>query len=350
VNRKLCVAISGLTLLASQTGHTETELQVASSFGTNLPILGTSLVDFADTVNSISSDISIKVFEPGKLVPALEVLDAVSAGSVDAAYTVSGFAQGKLPAASFFTAIPFGPEASEFLGWIYNDDGAALWQRMYDENGYDVVTKPCGMIAPETSGWFREEISSLEDLKGLNMRFFGLGAEVMQKLGVSTALMAGGDILPAMERGALDATEFSFPKLDAKLGFHKIAKFNYFPGWHQPASILELLINKEVYEELSDPSKALIDIACAGNITKSLAEGEATNYAAMVENADKHGVSNEYWAPEFLEAFESAWNEVAAEMSEEDAFFKEVWEDLQEYRAGYAVWSSNIYLPRPAKK
>lgn len=343
------LAITAIASILALPAFAAEELEMNVSFPTGLPILGTSAVDFANTVNSISSEVSFKVFEPGKLVPALEALDAVSAGSVDASYAVSGYWQGKISSASFFTAVPFGPEASEFMGWIYFDDGLKLWQRMYDDNGYNVVAMPCGMIAPETSGWFREEIKSVEDLNGLSMRFFGLGAQVMQKLGVSTSLLAGGDIMPALERGTIDATEFSFPRVDAKLGFHKIAKYNYFPGWHQPASILELLINKDVYEGLSDTAKAQIDVACTANVMRSLAEGEATNYQAMIENTDKNGVTIKQWPPEMLDAFEAAWNEVVVEMAAEDPFFKEVWEDLSEYRGNYAVWSDNIYLPRPRK-
>ena len=178
------------------------------------------------------------------------------------------------------------------------------------------------------------------------MRFFGLGAKVMQKLGVSTSLLAGGDIIPALERGAIDATEFSMPRIDARLGFHKITKFNYFPGWHQPSTLFELLINKDVYDELSDVARKQIRVACLANVTNTLAEGEATNYDAMVENVEKNGVTIKQWDPEILDLFRSTWNEVADELAAEDEFFKKVWDDLQEYRKGYSVWSKNIYLPR----
>lgn len=321
-------------------------IEMTSAFAKTLPILGTAAVDFVEKINSISGEVEFEHFDPNKLVPTLEALDAVSSGSVDSAFATSGYWQGKITAASLFAAVPFGPEAGEYLGWILYDDGAALWQEMYDEAGYDVVTQPCGVIAPETSGWFKNEITSMDDLKGLNMRFFGLGAEVMQKLGVSTSLLAGGDIFPALERGAIDATEFSMPRIDANLGFHKIAKFNYFPGWHQPSTLFELLINKDVYDELSDLVKNQIATACLANITTSLAEGEATNYAAMVDNTENNGVTIKKWPDDMLATFESTWNEVAAALAEEDEMFKKVWDDLTEYRAGYRVWSNNIYLPR----
>ena len=332
--------IAGVALPA----QSQETLEMTSAFGKNLPILGTAAVDFTTKINSISEEVEFEQFDPGELVPTLEALDAVSNGSVDAAYTTSGYWQGKITAASLFAAVPFGPEAGEFLAWMLYDDGKTLFQEMYDANGYNVHVTPCGIIAPETSGWFK---TSLSDLEGLNMRFFGLGAEVMQRLGVSTSLLAGGDIFPALERGAIDATEFSMPRIDARLGFYNIAKYNYFPGWHQPATMFELLVNKDVWDGLDERAQAQIEVACLANITTNYAEGEATNYAAMVENTEKNGVTIKQWPQEMLDTFESTWNEVAAELAAEDEMFKKVWDDLQEFRAGYKVWSNNIYLPRP---
>ena len=345
MKKNLLAAVAGLALV-STAATAQTELEMTSAFGKNLPILGTAAVDFVEKINGISSDVEFEHFDPGKLVPTLEALDAVSNGSVDSAFATSGYWQGKINAASLFAAVPFGPEAGEFLGWILYDDGADLWQRMYDENGYNVHVTPCGVIAPETSGWFKKEINTVADLQGLNMRFFGLGAKAMEKLGVSTSLLGASDIFPALERGAIDATEFSMPRIDARLGFHKIAKYNYFPGWHQPSTLFELLINGDVWEDLSDTAKNQIEVACLANITTNLAEGEATNYAAMVEATEEHGVILKQWSPEMLGAFEGAWNEVVVELADGDAFFQEVWADLQDYRKGYAVWSSNIYMPR----
>lgn len=332
--------------MAVSTAQAQEVVEMTSSFGSNLPILGTAGVDFVERLNAISGEVQFEHFDPGKLVPTLEALDAVSNGSVDAGYATSGYWQGKIKSASLFAAVPFGPEAGEFLGWILYDDGAKLWQQMYDDAGYDVKVLPCGVIAPETSGWFKNEINGIEDLEGLNMRFFGLGAEVMQRIGVSTSLLSAGDIFPALERGAIDATEFSMPRIDARLGFHKIAKFNYFPGWHQPSTLFELLINRDVWDGLSERAHAQIEASCLATITTTLAEGEATNYAAMVDNTENNGVTIKQWPPEMLELFESTWNEVAGELAAEDEFFAEVWADLQEYRAGYKVWSNNIYLPR----
>ncbi len=341
----LLTTAAALALMAGA-ASAQIHIEMTAAYSQNLPILGTGAVDFVEKVNRISSDVEFEHFDPGKLVPSLEALDAVSNGSVDASFATSGYWQGKMNAASLFAAVPFGPEAGEFLGWILYDDGADLWQRMYDENGYNVHVTPCGLIAPETSGWFKKEINTVADLQGLNMRFFGLGAKAMEKLGVSTSLLGASDIFPALERGAIDATEFSMPRIDARLGFHKIAKYNYFPGWHQPSTLFELLINGDVWEDLSDTAKNQIEVACLANITTNLAEGEATNYAAMVQSTEEYGVILKQWSPEMLAAFEGAWDEVVVELADGDEFFQEVWADLQEYRSGYQVWSSNIYMPR----
>ncbi|RYH12310.1 TRAP transporter substrate-binding protein [Tropicimonas sp. IMCC6043] len=341
------IAVAGALTAFASAGTAQETFEMTSAFGKNLPILGTAGVAFVDKINAISESVEFEHFDPGELVPTLEALDAVSNGSVDAAYTTSGYWQGKMAAAGLFAAVPFGPEPGEMLAWMLYDDGLTLMQKMYDTNGYNVHVTLCGTYAPETSGWFKKEINSPEDLQGLNMRFFGLGAEVMQKLGVSTSLLAGGDIFPALERGAIDATEFSMPIVDANLGFYNVAKFNYFPGWHQPATMFELLINKDRWDELDDTSKKQIEIACMANITDNFAEGEAKNFPAMIENVNEHGVEIKNWTPEQLKAFEAAWLEVVEELQAEDELFAEAWADLSEFREGYKTWFNNIYLPRP---
>lgn len=341
------LALAASFALSAGSSHAQETLELTTAFGKNLPILGTAAVDFVRKINGISESVEFEQFDPGELVPALEALDAVSNGSVDASYATAGYWQGKMNAASLFAAVPFGPEAGEFIAWLLYDDGMELYQRMYDENGYNVHVLPCGVIAPETSGWFKTEINSIEDLEGLNMRFFGLGAEVMQRLGVSTSLLAAGDIFPALERGAIDATEFSMPLIDARLGFHNIAKYNYFPGWHQPSTMFELLINKDRWDDLDERAQTQIEVSCLANITTNLAEGEAKNFSAMVENVENNGVTIKTWDEDTLAIFESTWNDVAAELAAEDAFFAEVWGDLQEFREGYATWGNSIYLPRP---
>ncbi len=322
-------------------------LKTPIAFSTELPGLGSPIPRVAEQLDLMSGGtLKMKVYEPGKLVPPFEILDAVSTGKINSGYTTAGYWAGKIPAAPLFSAVPFGPEAGEYMAWLYYGNGMSLYQEMYDQAGYNVHVLPCAIIAPETSGWFASEINSPDDLQGLKMRFFGLGGKVMQKLGVATSLLPGGEIFPALEKGAIDATEFSMPAIDARLGFHKLVKFNYFPGWHQQATVFELMINKDVWNETSDQHKAIIESACKASMADSFAEGEAIQHAALIDNVENNGVTLKQWSPEMLDTFRATWEEVAAEEAANDAFFAQVLTDMNEFRDGYDLWKTNAFLPR----
>jgi TRAP-type mannitol/chloroaromatic compound transport system substrate-binding protein len=345
--------VTGLAVAATMLSATATLaadkilLKTPIAFSTALPGLGSPIPRVAEQLDVMSGGtIKMKVYEPDKLVPPFEILDAVSSGKINSGYTTAGYWAGKIPAAPLFSAVPFGPEAGEYMAWLYYGNGMTLYQEMYDQAGFNVKVLPCAIIAPETSGWFSKDINSPEDLQGLKMRFFGLGGKVMQKLGVATSLLPGGDIFPALENGAIDATEFSMPAIDARLGFHKLVKYNYFPGWHQQATVFELMINKDVWNEASDQHKAIIESACQSSMTDSLAEGEAIQHAVLKENVEKHGVIMKQWSPEMLAVFKETWEEVASEEAAADAFFAKVYADMTEFRDGYKLWKENAFLPR----
>ena len=242
--------------------------------------------------------------------------------------------------------MPFGPEAPEYLAWLFQGNGLKLYQEMYDQAGYNVKVLPVYIISPETSGWFSKPINTPADLKGLRMRFFGFGGKVMEKLGVSTNVLPAGEIFSALEKGAIDATEFSFPAIDQKLGFYKVVKYNYYPGWHQQATLLELLINKDTWNKMSPGQQKAIEMTSMAAITHTLAYCEAIQGPAIRENIEKWGVKNMVWSDEMLQAFETAWRDVVAEQSEVDPFFKKVWADLESFREDYAFWASRGFLPR----
>jgi TRAP-type mannitol/chloroaromatic compound transport system substrate-binding protein len=326
-------------------------LKVPICFATALPGLGSSIVDLAESLKAASGgEIVMKVYEPGKLVAPFEILDAVSTGKINAGYSASGYWQGKIPASAFFTAVPFGPEAGEYLAWLYHGNGMKLYQEMYDQAGYNVKVFPACLLAPETSGWFHKPINSVNDLKGLRMRFFGLGGLAMQKLGVSVSLLPGGEIFAALDKKALDASEFSMPAIDQRLGFYKVVKYNYYPGWHQQATVLELLINKDTWNEMAPSQQALIEMATKANIANSFAYTEAIQGKVIRENIENRGVKNMYWSEEMLAAFKKAWLEVVAEESAKDPMFKKIWEDLEAFRNDYAYWQSLGFLPRATYK
>ncbi len=350
---KLILGASCLASALVMTTVTATDkpvlLKMPIYYGSHLPGLGTPAKYVADNAALLSGGtLKVKLYEPKKLIGSKEILDAVSTGKVQAGYATPGNWGGKMPAARLFSAVPFGPEAPEYMAWFMYGNGAKLHQELYDKAGYNVKTQICGIIAPETSGWFKNEIKSPADLKGLKMRFFGLGAEVMEKLGVSTVGLPGGEIFPALEKGAIDATEFSMPAIDKRIGLSKIMKFNYYPGWHQQATAMELMINKDTWKGMSPTQQAVITQLCRAATIDSLAHGEAIQAPVMRENI-KNGVKNMYWSDAMLATFKEKWDEVVDEQNKKDADFAKIWKDLSAFRADYALWSSNAFLPRKAR-
>ncbi|MEV8468959.1 TRAP transporter substrate-binding protein [Fluviibacterium sp. DFM31] len=341
------IALAASLIAAPAVAADKLLLKTPIAFSTALPGLGSPIPRVAEQLELMSGGtLKMKIYEPGKLVPPFEILDAVSSGKINSGYTTAGYWAGKIPAAPLFSAVPFGPEAGEYMAWLYYGNGRALYQEMYDQAGFNIHVIPCAIIAPETSGWFAKEINTPEDLDGLKMRFFGLGGKVMQKLGVATSLLPGGEIFPAMEKGAIDATEFSMPAIDARLGFHKLVKFNYFPGWHQQATVFELLVNKDVWNETNETHQAIIENTCKASMADSFAEGEAIQHDVLIDNVENNGVTIKQWSPEMLEIFRATWMEVAEEEAANDAYFAKVLNDMNEFRDGYTVWKENAFLPR----
>jgi TRAP-type mannitol/chloroaromatic compound transport system substrate-binding protein len=328
---------------APATAAKPVQLNMASAYPTSLTLLGEAAPRLADSVRRASGGaVDIKVFEPGALVPGLEAIQAVSRGSVDAAWSATGFFAGTDSAYNIFTAIPFGPDIPEYLAWMYHGGGIELQNELFAKHGVHVI--PCSIIPPEASGWFRREIRTVDDLKGLKMRFFGIGAKVMEKMGVATQLLAPGDIFQALQMGTIDATEFSMPVLDTKLGFHQVAKYYYFPGWHQQATISALFINQKRWDALADSQRAVIEVACGDMLRRTAAEGEAAQWEAMQALRDRHGVKIMRWSPEIMAALEKAWAEVVAEESAANPNFKRVYESYATFRKNYALWRDYGYL------
>ena len=331
-------ATMSIASVATVQAQDRVKWKMQSAFGGQLVHLGTSGVRFSKNIDRLSSGkFQIKFFEPGALVPALECFDAASKGSVESCWTTPGYHTGKLgPGVAFFTAVPFGPQIGEFLAWKKFGGGNAIRDAKYAEFGLVAVDNFC--IGPETSGWFKKPVNNLDELKGMKMRFFGLGARVMQKMGVSTQLLAGADIYPALEKGVIDATEFSMPDIDQNLGFYQIAKNNYYPGWHQQVSCSELLMNADAFNKLPDNYKAMIEMAAGESIMATYANTEAKNPAAMNNMLAKYGVTNHRWPDSTLATFEKAWVEVVKEESAKDPFFKEIAESFYSFRDEYRGW------------
>jgi len=345
MNHGLIAAAAAIALALSLSAQAQQKVRInlANAFPNSLTLIGEAPVKLSKKLDRISGGtLELRVNEPGALVPALQAIQATGQGSVDAAWSNAGFFAGTDSAFNMFAAVPFGPAIPEYLAWLYHGGGLQLSREMFAKHG--VYNVPCAIIPPEASGWFRKEIKSVNDMKGLKMRFFGLGAKVMAKLGVSTQLLAPGDIFQALQLGTIDATEFSLPVMDQKLGFHQVAKFYYFPGWHQQATFLEFYINQKKWASLSEQHKAMIEAAC-GELTRDvIAEGEATQWKAMTEMRDKNGVQIKQWSPEIMAAIHKAWEDVVKEESAANPNFKKVYDSYAKFRADYAIWREHGYV------
>ena len=201
------------------------------------------------------------------------------------------------------------------------------------------------MTGPETAGWFRHKIETLDDLRGLKIRFAGIGGKVIEQLGASVTMLPGGEIFQALEKGAIDATEFALPVVDQTLGFDRVAKFNYYPGWHQPFTASHLVINKTHWETITDADRAIIDTACTAGVTRNLARSEGLQGAVMLGFPAK-GVSAETLPMEILRELEAVTNKVLDAEAADDADFARILESQQQFRKEYANWKSKAYLPR----
>ncbi len=318
--------------------------RVPVSIPTSLEGLGDAVLQVADFLHrSTDNRFVLEVFEPGEIAPALGVLDAVRERKTDAGFTWIGYYQGAIPSAALFGAVPFSMDPIEYVSWWYNGDGRPLAEEIFAK--YDLFPMLCGLIGPETAGWFREPITQLDDLKGLKIRFAGLGGKTLQRLGASVTMLPGGEIFQALEKGAIDATEFSLPSADQALGFDRVTTYNYFPGWHQTFTSNHMLVNINTWRELSAQDQALLETACTGGVTRALAFSESLQ-GPVVTEFESQGVTTSRLPEEILRELQAAAAVVMEEEAAKDEDFRRVWESQQTFRAKYAPWSHLAYLPR----
>jgi len=315
------------------------------AFASKLPGLGSPSQYVAKQLDAASGgDVQVRVFEPDKLVPPFEILQSVSDGKVEAGYTWIGYDQGKVPAVPLFAAVPFGLKPWAFSAWYYWGGGHDMLQEVYANKGFNVHAELCGIIGPETAGWYSEPITSLEDYKGMKIRFAGLGGKVLEKLGASVTMMPGGELFQALQTGTIDATEFSMPAIDQILGFNEVVKYNLFPGWHQPFTAQYMLINKDEWDAASDQQKALINTTCTAATMMGLTEGEYKN-GSVLQGFREKGVQADQIPRDVLKQLKGITQEVLEEEAANDADFKRVYESQQAFQENYKVWDQRAYLP-----
>ena len=287
----------------------------------------------------------VKFYPVGELFDSFEVFDAVSEGIADMYLSVEAWGQARSPAFYFFNTAPFGLSASEMTTWIYEGGGQELW----DELSANFNIKPflVGNNGVEMGGWYTKEMISAEDFKGLRIRIAGLGGEVLRRLGAVPVLLAPSDILPAVRSGALDAAEFVGPFDDLALELHKIGKYYYYPGVHQPGTAQSLGINRKLWDSLSAEEQSLIRTATVARNCSFLAATDAANMRALVVLLDQHSVQLRKFNDEILRAFGKASGEVVAEIGARDPFTRRVYESYMKFREASRRWvdiSERAYL------
>jgi TRAP-type mannitol/chloroaromatic compound transport system substrate-binding protein len=273
----------------------------------------------------------------GELAPPLEVLDVVSQGAVPCGHTASYYYIGKSPALAFGTTLPFGLTAQQQNAWLYDGGGLAKLREIYAAK-LNVIQFPAGNSGMQMGGWFRKEVSSLNDLKGLKMRIPGLGGQVMSKLGVTVQTLAGGEIFPALQTGAIDAAEWVGPYDDEKLALNKIAKFYYYPGWWEPGSTFELQINLDRWQQLPPLYKSVIATAAYEANATMLARYEARNNQAL-KRLLASGTQLRPYSEEILAAAEKAAFALYEGFAKQDPDFKAVFEQWRQFRQNIYAWN-----------
>ena len=297
----------------------------------NYPGLGMAPERFANLVDEMSEGrLKIKVFGAGELVPAMGVFDAVSNGSAEMGHGGAYYWKGKIPAAQFFAGVPFGLTAVEINAWVNRGGGQELWQDLY--RPFNLLPLPGGNTGTQMFGWFNKEIKSLEDIRGLKMRIPGIGGEVFQRAGGVPVNIPGGELYTALQTGTIDATEWVGPYNDLAFGFHQIADYYYYPGWHEPGSMLEFMINLDAWNKLPETLKVIVKTAAQAVNQDLLDEYTAMNNKALQELVSKYGVNLLPLPEGVLKEFKDISETVLDELAAEDTEFKKVYEHFKEFK------------------
>ncbi len=315
------------------------EWRIVTTWPPNFPVLGEAVVKIAKDLEVMSAGrLKLKVYGAGELVPALEVFDAVTQGAVQMAHGVAYYWAGKIPAAMFFGAVPFGFNAQQMNAWLYYGGGLSLWEELYGKFG--LLPLPCGNTGVQMGGWFNREINQIEDFKGIKMRIPGLGGKVLSKAGGAAVTVAGGEIYTNLERGVIDATEWIGPYHDYTMGFHKVAKYYYYPGWHEPGPTLEMFANKKAFEELPADLQEMVRTVSAKYNMLVLSEFEAKNNFYLQKILQESDVQLKKFPEPVLNALKQYAHEVLEEITETDPFSKKVYDNLRQFKKQISSWNA----------
>ncbi len=285
--------------------------------------MGMGVENLATRVEAASAGrLKIKVYGGGELVPAFEVFDAVSRGTVEMGHDASYYHKGKLDSAQFFTSIPFGLNYLELNGWLYYGGGIELWRELYAP--FNLVPIPCGNTGVQMGGWFNKEINTVADLQGLKMRIPGMGGEVLRRAGGTPITLPGAEIFTSLKTGVIDATEWVGAYNDVSFGLHKAAKYYYYPGWHEPGPGLETMINRAAWDSLPPDLQAIVETTCQSITTDMVAEYTHGNAYAFQQLLDDPNVEVRRFPQEVLALLKSITEEIVAEWVAKDPAAKKI--------------------------
>jgi TRAP-type mannitol/chloroaromatic compound transport system substrate-binding protein len=326
-------AAGAATLAAPAIAQSRIEWRMVTSWPKGLPGVGVGAERLAQRINTMSGGrLTIQVFAAGELVPALGCMDAVMNGTAEMGHDASFYHVGKNPAFAIFFAVPFGMTADEQAAWLYHGGGLELWNELNDR--YGILSYPCGQTACQSFGWFRKEMNTPADFRGLRMRIPGLGGRVIEKMGGSAVLIAAGEIFSAMQSGAIDAAEFIGPLNDMPLGFHQVSKLCYGPGIQEPGGAVQLMINKAKYQELPADLQEIVKIACFAGHEDMKVEYDIRSGEVMETLRIQHGVEFRRLGREVLEALGNASGEVVQEsIAQGDDLTRRIWDSFLKARA-----------------
>ncbi len=314
------------------------ELKLVTSWPKGLPGLGTSAERIAQLITAGSGKrIQVKVFGAGEMVSAFEAFDAVSAGVADMYHAAEYYWEAKSPGFSFFAAVPFGLTADEMAAWIHFGGGQALWDEL--AAGFGVKALPSTNTGVQPGGWFTKEVRGPESYKGLRYRMPGLGGEVLRRLGAVVVALPGGEIIPALKSGAIDASEWVGPWNDVVLGLHKVSKYYYYPGFHEPGTVLSTGINKKLWDSLTSEDRNLITMVAAAEYTTSLAEFNANNAKTLQDLSNDKSIEIRKFDDTLLMALGKASLDVVAEIGQKDPMTRRIYNSYSAFRERSARWA-----------
>ena len=351
INKSL-VTLSGASLLSSCiTNEDKNETKnininfnkkfnwkMVTTWAPNMPVLGEGCNLFADWVQKMSGGrLNIKVYGGGELIPSLESFDAVSNGAIEMGSGASYYWAGKIPSGQFFSSVPFGMNSKQMNSWIISGGGYKFYREIYEP--FNLIPFVGGNTSMQMGGWFNKEILSIDDLNGLKMRIPGFGGKVLSKAGGTAVTVAGGEIYTNLERGVIDATEWIGPYHDYLMGFYQVAKYYYYPGWHEPGGVLEMIVNKSKFQSLPSDLQEIIKKGIESLNIWMQCEFDSKNSIYLNKLLNEENVQLKIFPNYVLKSFKDKSNEVLQEMVDKDPKSKKIFDAYEDFRVKFKDWS-----------